>query len=189
MSRLNNLLLGDNNVYRTTYNLSKSHYNVLQLLGTNLVLSKDNIAKVNAETLEYYNSGFAKETGTISQPTSLSEEYLILIKLMFSEEFRQEKTVVSMKDISLNDVIPDFSLFALYTLLISFKNIRVAVWEDFRTGEFAITSLYSIIYKTSNDVFSKSDSINPFPFDKWKRIAGNIVWNVKERWGFIDDLE
>lgn len=100
---------------------------------------------------------------------------------MFSEAFGHEKTVVSVNDIQQEDALLDYSLFSLYVLLINYKNIRAAVWEDFSTAEFAITSLYDVIHNTSKEELSQCDKTIPsLPFDKWKRVASNIVLNVKQ---------
>lgn len=182
MSKLNGLLR-NGRIRQTVFGLSRSHLNSVKLFSIDKGFSirLDNISMVYEAAISYYNAGFAKETGEIHQPKSIIEDYLNLITLMFSEAFGHEKNVMSVKDINVQDALLDYSLFLLYVLLINYKNIHVAVWEDFQTGEFAITSLYNTIYSISKEELSQSERTrSQLPMDKWKRVASNIVWNVKQ---------
>lgn len=188
MNQLNTLLY-TKRVRQTVYGLSRSHLNSVKLFSIDKGFSirPDNISMVYEAAISYYNAGFAKETGEIKQPKGIIEDYLNLITLMFSEAFGHEKTVVSVKDINVQDALLDYSLFSLYMLLINYKNIRTAVWEDFSTAEFAITSLYDVIHNTSKEELSQSDRTRPqLPIDKWKKVASNIVWNIKQFYELLD---
>lgn len=171
------------------YGLSRSHHNSVRIfsIDKSFTIRPDNISMVYEAALSYYNTGFAKETGTIYQPESIIEDYQNLIKLMFSAAFGHEKAVVSVKDIQQEDALLDYSLLCLYVLLINYKNICRAVWEDFYTGDFAITELYDVVYRTANEELNQLDKIRKIPIDKWKRVASNIVWNVKQRWELLDE--
>lgn len=188
MSKLNGMLQNDR-IRQTVFGLSRSHLNSVKLFSIDKGFSirPDNISMVYEAAISYYNAGFAKETGEIHQPKSIIEDYLNLITLMFSEAFDHEKTVVSVNDIQQEDALIDYSLFSLYVLLINYKNIRAVVWEDFSTAEFAITSLYDVIHNTSKEELSQCDKTTPpLPFDKWKRVASNIVWNIKQLYEPLD---
>lgn len=188
MEKLINLL-HSGRIKQTVYGLSRSHHNSVRIfsIDKSFAIRPDNISLVYEAALSYYNTGFAKETGTIHQSESIIEDYLNLIKLMFSAAFGHEKTVVSVKDIQQEEALLDYSLFCLYVLLINYKNIRVAVWEDFHTGDFAITALYDVVYRTANEEFNQLDKIRQIPIDKWRRVASNIVWNVKQLWELLDE--
>jgi len=188
MSKLNGLLQ-NGRIKQTVYGFSRSHLNSVKLFSVDKSFSirPDNISMVYEAAISYYNAGFAKETGKIHQPKSIIEDYLNLITLLFSEALGHEKTIVSLKEIQQEDALIDYSLFSLYVLLINYKNIRAAVWEDFSTAEFAITCLYDVIHNTSKQELSQCDkTIPPISFDKWKRVASNIVWNIKQLYEPLD---
>ena len=83
------------------YGLSRSHHNSVRIfsIDKSFTIRTDNISIVYEAALSYYNTGFAKETGTIHQPESIIEDYLNLIKLMFSAAFGHEKAVLPVKGI------------------------------------------------------------------------------------------
>lgn len=176
-------------IQRITFGLSRSYVNTLKLLLVDKTfnLSQDNVSLVYEAAIKYYNAGFAKETGEILQPKNTIGDYVNLITLMFSEEFGREKTVASVNDINVQYVVTNYSLFSLYVLLSNYKNIRTAVWEDFETAGFEISTLFDVVYKTCISEINKSDNTSqPLSFDEWKRVAINIVWNVKKLWELSD---
>lgn len=182
-------LLRSGSIKQIVYGLSRSHHNSVRIfsIDKSFTIRPNNISMVYEAALSYYNTGFAKETGTIHQLESIIEDYLNLIKLMFSAEFGHEKAVVSVKDIQQEDALLDYSLFCLYVLLINYKNIRIALWKDFQLGDFAITALYELVYKTSVAEISQLEKgSTSLPFDKWKIVASNIVLNIKNRYGYFD---
>lgn len=188
MSQLSTLL-HRGRIRQTVFGLSRSHVNSTKIfsIDKSFSIGSNNMPMVYEASISYYNGGFAKETGEVLQPKSLIKDYLTLIRLMYSEEFSHEKTVVSVKDINPEDAMLDYSLFILYVLLINYKNIRVAVWENFHDNGLSQLLLYDAIYNTTEQELSQFGKNNlQLPFDEWKRVADNVVWNVKQLWEFLD---
>lgn len=171
------------------FGLSRSYLNSVKLFSIDKTFSvrPDNNSMVYEAAISYYNVGFAKETGEIKQPKKIIEDYKNLITLMFSKEFSQERAIVTVDDVQVQDALVDYSLFLLYAILINFKNIRVAIWEDFQNNGTEMLSLFNVIYNTAEKELSGFNKTKlQLPQGKWIRVASNIVLNVKQQWELLD---
>lgn len=188
MSQLNTLL-ERGRIRQTIFGLTRSHANSTKLfsIDKSFSIKQENISFVYEASLEYYNSSFAKDSGDIKHPKDLIDDYQTLITLMFSVDFSSEKSILLKTEISKEVALLDYSLFSLYAILLNYKNIRVAIWKDYRENGIFLPLLYNEIYSVAEQELKQCPNTTlQLPLDKWKRVANNIVWNVKEIWELLD---